>query len=99
MNPTAIARLVGAGCCASMLLWPDLAVGQPSPEKHDEPSLQESPTIRIATGKTSAIVIGGYAEVFYSFNFSQPSNGITNFRAFDNRHNTLALQSVVLDLG
>lgn len=99
MNPTAITRLVGAGFCASMLLWPDLAVGQPAPEKHDEPSQQESPAIRIPTGKTSALVIGGYAEVFYSLNFNEPSNGITNFRAFDNRHNTLALQSVVLDLG
>ncbi|MHB8872697.1 MAG: outer membrane beta-barrel protein [Myxococcaceae bacterium] len=49
------------------------------------------------TGTSASLVLGGYAEVFYQWNFNQPSNGITNFRAFDNRHNTFTLANAVLD--
>lgn len=41
--------------------------------------------------------LGGYAEAFYQWNFNNPSNGITNFRGFDNRHNTFTLANVALD--
>lgn len=37
-----------------------------------------------------------YVEADYSFNFNQPSNGVTNFRGFDNRHNSFTLQNVAL---
>ncbi len=40
---------------------------------------------------------GGYVETFYQLNFNNPSNGITNFRGFDNRHNTFSLSNVALD--
>lgn len=43
--------------------------------------------------------LGGYVETYYQWNFNQPSNGITDYRAYDNRHNTLTLQNVVLDAG
>ncbi|MBX3232266.1 MAG: porin [Labilithrix sp.] len=33
----------------------------------------------------------GYVEAHYAYNFNRPSNGITNFRGFDNRHNTFTL--------
>lgn len=46
---------------------------------------------------TSPFTLGGYAEVFYQWNFNNPSNGITNFRGFDNRHNTFTLSNVALD--
>ena len=42
-------------------------------------------------------VLGGYAEALYQWNFNDPSNGITNFRGFDNRHNTFTLSNVALD--
>lgn len=42
-------------------------------------------------------VLNGYAETFYQWNFNDPSNGITNFRGFDNRHNTFTLSNVALD--
>lgn len=58
-----------------------------------------SPGLRVPTGADSALQLGGYIETFYSFNFNTPSNGITEFRAFDNRHNTFALQSLALDVG
>ncbi len=38
----------------------------------------------------------GYVEAYYAYNFNRPSNGITNFRGFDNRHNTFTLQNVAL---
>jgi hypothetical protein len=38
----------------------------------------------------------GYVEAHYSYNFNRPSNGITNYRGFDNRHNTFTLSNVAL---
>ena len=43
--------------------------------------------------------LGAYVETFYQWNFNQPSNGITNQRGFDNRHNTLTIANAVLDAG
>jgi hypothetical protein len=40
------------------------------------------------------ISLGGYIEAFYSFNFNDPSNRITNFRGFDNRESTFTLSNV-----
>ncbi|MDX2022074.1 MAG: outer membrane beta-barrel protein [Deltaproteobacteria bacterium] len=42
-------------------------------------------------------VVGGYVEALYQWNFNRPSNGITNFRGFDNRHNSFTLSNVALD--
>jgi Putative beta-barrel porin-2, OmpL-like. bbp2 len=42
--------------------------------------------------------VGGYVEANYQWNFRAPDNGITNFRGFDNRHNTFTLSNVVLDV-
>ena len=38
----------------------------------------------------------GSVELFYQWNFNNPSNGLTQYRAFDTRHNTLTIQNVVL---
>ncbi len=38
----------------------------------------------------------GYVEVYYAWNFNRPSNGITNYRGFDNRHGTFSLSNVAL---
>ncbi|MBL8605100.1 MAG: porin [Myxococcales bacterium] len=56
------------------------------------------PTVSLAQS-TSPFSLGGYVEANYSFNFNRPSNGITHFRGFDNRHNTFTLSNVVLDAG
>ncbi len=45
----------------------------------------------------SPFVLGGYAEALYQWNFNNPSNDITNFRGFDNRHNTFTLSNVALE--
>ncbi len=38
----------------------------------------------------------GYIEAYYAWNFNRPSNGITNFRGFDNRHASFTLSNVAL---
>lgn len=38
----------------------------------------------------------GSVELFYQWNFNNPSNGLTQFRAFDTRHNAFTIQNVVL---
>ena len=41
--------------------------------------------------------IGGYAETYFQWNINEPSNGITNYRGFDNRHDTFTLSNVAID--
>ena len=43
------------------------------------------------------VTFGGYVEAFYQWNFNRPANGVTNFRGFDNRHNSFTLSNVALD--
>lgn len=39
----------------------------------------------------------GYVQAFYQHNLNQPSNGLTNWRAFDNQHDSITVDNVVLD--
>ena len=55
---------------------------------------QTSPSVETPAGK---FTLGGSVEAAYSYNFNEPSNGLTNYRGFDNRHNTFTLSNVVLD--
>jgi hypothetical protein len=43
------------------------------------------------------VQLHGALEAAYSFNFNRPSNGITDWRWYDNRHNTIGLQNVLLE--
>ncbi|HVJ89792.1 MAG TPA: outer membrane beta-barrel protein [Labilithrix sp.] len=62
---------------------PQEPVAQVLPATPDEkPAFKISPT--------------GYVEAYYAYNFNRPSNGITNARGFDNRHNTFSLSNAVL---
>ena len=45
---------------------------------------------------SGTIEFGGYIEGYYGHNFGNPSNGITDFRAFDSRHNALMLLNAAL---
>jgi hypothetical protein len=45
-----------------------------------------------------AYQLSGYVEAFYQWNFNQPSNGITAWRGFDNRHNAFTISNAVIDL-
>lgn len=41
--------------------------------------------------------IGGWVELYYGYNFNEPSNGITDLRGFDNRHHSFNLSNVAVD--
>ena len=43
------------------------------------------------------VTFGAYAEAYYQWNVNDPSNRITNYRGFDNRHNSLTISNVALD--
>jgi hypothetical protein len=43
------------------------------------------------------LTINGYAETYFQWNFNDPSHGITNYRGFDNRHDTFTISNVALD--
>jgi hypothetical protein len=45
------------------------------------------------------LTVGGYVEGFWQWNFGRPRNGLTNFRAFDNRHDSFTLANVALRVG
>jgi len=44
-----------------------------------------------------AFSLGAYVEAYYQWNFNRPANQITNYRGFDNRHNTFTLANAVLE--
>jgi hypothetical protein len=66
----------------------------PAPPPPAAPAPSTPLTVDTVAGKFS---VGGYVEASYSYNFNNPSNGITNYRGFDNRHNTFTLSNAVLD--
>lgn len=49
-----------------------------------------------ATPAPARVTPLGYVEAHYAYNFNRPSNGITNFRGFDNRHNSFTLSNAAL---
>lgn len=59
----------------------------------------DSPRVRLELSQDASLRVGGYLETYYSWNFNRPSNGISEFRAFDNRHNAISLQAAALDVG
>src|SRR5690242_4032496 len=50
-----------------------------------------------AEGTSPPYTLGAYGEAYYEWNFRDPSNGITNFRGFDNRHDSFTISNVALD--
>lgn len=45
-------------------------------------------------GRPAKLVFHGAMEAYYAYNFNQPSNGVTNWRWYDHRHNSLGLQGL-----
>lgn len=56
----------------------------------------DAPADTDAGESSPPFTFGGYVEAFYQWSFNAPSNGITNFRAFDNRHNSFTLSNIAL---
>ncbi|MFO0589496.1 MAG: outer membrane beta-barrel protein [Polyangiaceae bacterium] len=62
----------------------------------DTPAESKAPSAE-AVLAALPFTLSGYVEGFYSWNFNAPSNGITNYRGFDDRHNAFTLSNVALD--
>ncbi|MDB5219777.1 MAG: outer membrane protein, partial [Myxococcaceae bacterium] len=54
----------------------------------DPTPLQPFPPVEPSSTSPVKLTPTGYIETYYQWNFNHPSNGITNYRGFDNRHNT-----------
>jgi hypothetical protein len=65
--------------------------------EHDRLGGESAAALLGGSGGAGAFTLSGYAEAFYQWNFNQPANGVTDFRGFDNRHNSFTLSNVVLD--
>lgn len=85
--------ILSAFCFVALLTLGGVARGQ-TPEDTPEERLPGEP---VDTEAHNPFVLGAYAEAFYQWNFNKPSNGITNYRGFDNRHNSFTLSNVALD--
>ena len=60
----------------------------PTPLQPFPPAEPAAPAVKITPT--------GYLETYYAWNFNRPVNGITNYRAFDTRHNTFTLSNAAL---
>lgn len=60
------------------------------------PASDAEPSNAVAEAEPPPFRFSGYVEAFYQWNFNAPANGITNFRAFDNRHNSFTLANIAL---
>jgi hypothetical protein len=84
-RPASTATLIALLCTL-----PAQAQQEPAPSAEPEEA-EDTPAF------LQGLMLGGYVETFYQWNFNDPSNGLTNYRGFDNRHNTFTLSNVVLD--
>jgi len=71
----------------------------PAPQKRDETNVDPDPSEdapRPRPAKKLEVTPIGYVELYYAYNFNRPRNQITNYRGFDNRHNTFSLSNAAL---
>lgn len=77
----------------------DLVPGASSPARPEIDAASEPPKKEDKDDPDKKFTVGGYVETFYQWNFNRPGNGLTAYRGYDTRHNTLTLQSAVVDVG
>lgn len=62
------------------------------------PSARAQEAANPSDHREPSVAVGGYLEAYYGYNFNRPSNGLTNYRAFDNRNATITLANAVLSV-
>jgi hypothetical protein len=62
-----------------------------------EPEEPEHGRATEAEPAPAQFTVGGWVEAYYAWNFNEPSNGITDQRGFDNRHNSANLSIAAID--
>jgi hypothetical protein len=88
---------LAAGPCALALAQTPPTPTAPGPARLPHEPIAASAEAAPQARPRASVTLAGYVESFYQWNFNNPSNGITNFRGYDNRHNTFTLENVVLD--
>jgi hypothetical protein len=83
--------LTCAAALAALLLAAPLAAQAPL-----LPAPPPAPAAPAPDAEEPKLTPVAYAEVYYQWSFRKPSNRITDFRGFDNRHNTFTLSNVAL---
>src|SRR5262245_23609177 len=76
------------------LSMPAIALAQQPAASPPAPAASLSDAPAPPNGPTAKL--DGYVEADYAYNFNRPSNGITNYRGFDNRHDTFTISNVAL---
>src|SRR5690606_29396732 len=69
-----------------------------SPGPTEAMLMESEPLSPAEADGTSPVSVSGWIEGYYAWNFNRPSNGITDLRGFDNRHNSVNLSNAVLDV-
>src|SRR5262245_23384334 len=60
------------------------------------PNGGEASAVAAAPPSGPSAKLDGYVELNYSYNFGRPENGVTNYRGFDNRHDSFTLSNAML---
>jgi hypothetical protein len=69
----------------------------PAPAPASTPAPAPTPAPAASPVKGPTFTLNGYIETAYTYSLEQPSNGIINYRGFDDRHNTFTIQNAVVD--
>lgn len=73
--------------------------GASSPARGDVEPGSDPPKKEDDSDPDKKFTLSGYVETFYQWNFNRPGNGISNYRGYDTRHNSITLQNAVIDVG
>lgn len=73
--------------------------GASSPARPEVAAASEPPKREDKDDPIGKFTVGGYVETFYQWNFNRPGNGISNYRGYDTRHNSITIQNAVVDVG
>lgn len=83
----AIASAMSAARTVALAAVVALSAGAPSIWAQDAPAKTWQPSFALS----------GYVEAAYTYGFEEPSNGILDYRGYDDRHNSFTLSNAVLD--
>ncbi len=91
------AALLSAASAAAQDVAPETAATRPLEATAAQPPRAEEPAspFVVSSGRAS-LTLTGYVEALYQWNFNNPDNGVTAWRGFDDRHNTVTLSNVAL---
>lgn len=97
LGPSALTRSATVGAEASAAA-PAVA---PSPSPSSKPSPSPSASGRGVLSRLlpEGLTLTTYAEVSFTWDTTQPTDGVINLRGFDARHSSFSITNVVVDLG